>query len=336
MDCMGSASTGMDKVTTCEEQSRLWPRVYQTWEWKGWKVNFRVEKPETMDWDQDRPTVLAIHAFGASVNHWRKNISEWSDAGYEVYAMDLLGFGASEKAVVPYSAELWRDQIVDFIEEMSHSPRQDWILVGNSIGSLLCLMAASFYRRTEALQHRIRSLVLINCAGGLFPVRYSELSPPLAVLLFVFKSILFNPVVGPWFFDSFRSKKNIEEVCRQVYVDQSQVTEELVNILHEPSCDPGASKVYLRVMTAPCGPKPRELLETIPGLPILLIWGDKDPWTPLAGGLHAGNSFPEIHQETELMVLPDTGHCPHDECPGVVNELVLSWLGRHRKVPEGP
>jgi hypothetical protein len=35
-----------------------------------------------------------------------------------VYAIDLLGFGLSDKPIVDYSAELWRDQALAFIEEV--------------------------------------------------------------------------------------------------------------------------------------------------------------------------------------------------------------------------
>ncbi len=57
----------------------------------------------------------------------------------QVYAIDLLGFGASGKPELPdgYSMELWRDQILAFIEEFMDQPP---VLVGNSIGSLACIM----------------------------------------------------------------------------------------------------------------------------------------------------------------------------------------------------
>ena len=59
----------------------------------------------------------------------------------KVYAVDLLGFGGSEKAPVKYSMELWRDLIIDFATEWIDEP---FVIVGNSIGSLASLMVASF------------------------------------------------------------------------------------------------------------------------------------------------------------------------------------------------
>lgn len=55
----------------------------------------------------------------------------------QVYAIDLLGFGASDKPPLAYSTELWRDQLLDFLQEFIDAPA---VLVGNSIGSLIGLM----------------------------------------------------------------------------------------------------------------------------------------------------------------------------------------------------
>jgi hypothetical protein len=40
-------------------------REYETWRWRGYKINYRVEGPK------GGPPLLLIHGFGASVNHFR-------------------------------------------------------------------------------------------------------------------------------------------------------------------------------------------------------------------------------------------------------------------------
>ena len=54
----------------------------------------------------------------------------------QVYAIDLLGFGDSEKALLDYSIDLWKEQVLDFIAAFIDKPT---VLVGNSIGSLVSL-----------------------------------------------------------------------------------------------------------------------------------------------------------------------------------------------------
>lgn len=57
-----------------------------------------------------------------------------------MYALDLLGFGKSDKPVLAYNMELWRDQLADFLADFVQEPV---VLVGNSLGSLTCLMVCA-------------------------------------------------------------------------------------------------------------------------------------------------------------------------------------------------
>lgn len=57
----------------------------------------------------------------------RYNIPELAKK-YKVYAVDLLGFGWSEKALIEYDALVWKDQVVDFVKEIVKAPT---VLVGN-------------------------------------------------------------------------------------------------------------------------------------------------------------------------------------------------------------
>jgi pimeloyl-ACP methyl ester carboxylesterase len=111
--------------------------------------------------------VLLIHGYGASAYHWRYQIPALAQH-YRVYAMDLLGFGWSEKALVEYSSGgLWGQQIQDFINDIiakdpdtvpatssaanssrnsssgSGSGCDPVVLVGNSLGGYACMNAAA-------------------------------------------------------------------------------------------------------------------------------------------------------------------------------------------------
>jgi pimeloyl-ACP methyl ester carboxylesterase len=106
------------------------------------------------------PPILLIHGYGASAYHWRYQLPALSKK-YRVYAMDLLGFGWSEKALVEYSSgKLWGQQIGDFIREVIHqqpgaaaggsetsssssSSKEPVVLVGNSLGGYACMNAAA-------------------------------------------------------------------------------------------------------------------------------------------------------------------------------------------------
>lgn len=276
-----------------------------TWTWENHHITYTVTG--------EGPPLLLIHGFGASLGHWRKNIPAWAQ-GYRVYAVDLLGFGASDKPVLAYSLDLWARMLVDFWRSQIQDPV---VLVGNSIGALLSLML------TVDHPDWVRGAVLLNCAGGLNH-RPEELHFPLNGIMHLFAQAVNHPTIGPWLFNRVRQKSQIRRTLYQVYGNRAAVTDDLVELLYAPSCDANAQKVFASILTAPPGPSPQELLPRLTR-PLLVIWGEADPWTPVSGG--------RIFQDDDraqglvrFVTLPKTGHCPHDDRPEQVNPLVLDWL----------
>lgn len=93
---------------------------YKTWNYNGHKINY-IDVGNDDDEDNDKPPLLLIHGFGASVYHWRFNIPVLARK-YHVYAIDLLGFGLSDKPIIDYAASIWRDQALEFIDQVIKRP----------------------------------------------------------------------------------------------------------------------------------------------------------------------------------------------------------------------
>lgn len=276
------------------------------WHWQGHKIRYTVA-------GTGKPLLL-IHGFGASIGHWRKNIPVLAEAGYQVFALDLLGFGASDKADEKYTLELWQSQIKDFWSEHINEPT---VFIGNSIGALLSLMLVTNYPEIAA------GGVLINCAGGLNH-RPGELNPILGTVMSSFTKLISSPVTGKLIFNNIRRKSQIRRTLYQVYRDRDAVTDELVEMLYQPSCDRGAQKVFASVLTAPPGTSPKQLLPNLT-LPLLVIWGEKDPWTPVSGA-KIYQDLAERNTDVRFEIVKNAGHCPHDENPQAVNAKILQWL----------
>ena len=94
------------------------------WIWRGHRIAW------TRGGAADAPqAVVLIHGFGASLGHWRHTLPALSE-GCAVYAIDLLGFGASDKPrsqlegeparpeSVRYCFDLWAEQVADFVAAM--------------------------------------------------------------------------------------------------------------------------------------------------------------------------------------------------------------------------
>jgi len=280
-----------------------------SWTWQDHTIRYTVQ-------GQGKP-VLLIHGFGASIGHWQKNIPVLAEKGYRVFAIDLLGFGGSDKPALDYTLELWQDQLAAFWQAHIHEPT---IFVGNSIGGLLSLMMLADYPDLSA------GGILLNCAGGLNH-RPDELNLPLRLVMGGFTKLVSSPLVGEFIFNRIRQKSRIRQTLYQVYCDREAVTEELVEMLYQPSSDPGAQKVFASVLTAPAGPHPASLLPKIQQ-PLLVLWGENDPWTPIAGSTLYQEKA-KSDEKTEFYPIAQAGHCPHDEKPEMVNSLMLDWLTKY-------
>lgn len=281
---------------------------FKNWNWKGYNIQYTVI-------GEGQPLVL-IHGFGACIGHWRKNIPILADGGYRVFALDLLGFGGSDKPPLNYTLEVWEELLHDFWHEHIQAPA---VFIGNSIGALLSLMVVANHPEIAV------GAVLINSAGGLSH-RPNELNPPLRIFMSGFNRLVRSKLTGSAIFNRIRQKSQIRRTLLQVYRNREAVTDELVDMLYEPACDPGAQQVFASIITAPPGPSPAELLPRVK-CPLLVVWGADDPWTPIAGA--------KLYQEmrdrgaaVEVVPIPNAGHCPHDEVPDQVNGVILQWLNR--------
>ncbi|XP_014505552.1 pheophytinase, chloroplastic isoform X2 [Vigna radiata var. radiata] len=282
---------------------------YNYWTWRGHKIHYVVQ-------GEGSPIVL-IHGFGASAFHWRYNIPELAKK-HKVYAIDLLGFGWSDKALIDYDAMVWRDQVVDFVTEIVKEPA---VLVGNSLGGFTALVAAI------GLPELVNGVALLNSAGQFGDEkRESKTSEETALQKFVLKPLkeVFQRVVLGFLFWQAKQPARILSVLKSVYINSSNVDDYLVESITRPAQDPNAGEVYYRLMTRFMMNQSKYTLNAVLSelsCPLLLLWGDLDPWV----GPGKANRIKEFYPKTTLVNL-QAGHCPHDEIPELVNKALLDWL----------
>jgi len=115
-------------------------------------------------------------------------------------------------------------------------------------------------------------------------------------------------------------------VLSAVYSNKASVDDELIEVIKKPADYPGALDVFVSVVTGPPGPNPISLIPNI-SIPILVLWGDEDPFTPLDGPVGKYfSSLPSLLPSVQFFILRGVGHCPHDDRPDLVHEKLLTWL----------
>jgi len=272
---------------------------------------------------RDQPALVLLHGFGAASGHWRHNAAALAEAGWCVYAIDLVGFGASSQPAHrrhrPLDNRLWARQVQGFLEQVVQGPA---VLVGNSLGSLVAVTCAVFFpqwvlavvaaplpdptllmpmgRRRRPWRRRLqRRLVVVLCR--LLPL---ELLVPL---------IARTPL--------------LDLGLRSAYSTPTALDRELRRLVAKPALRPQAPQA-LRAMSIGMALRPRAataapLLQRM-RQPLLVLWGSQDRLVPVAISQRLGQHKPDL----ELQLLPQLGHCPHDERPGLFNRALLQWLQR--------
>lgn len=295
------------------------------WVWRGWQTRYtylrcQIERKAVEGHKLDNPPLLLLHGFGASIGHWRHNIDVLSQQ-HTVYALDLVGFGASEKAIANYDVNFWVEQVYDFWQTFIRVPV---VLVGNSIGSLISLVAAATY------PEMVEGLVMISLPD---PAAQAEAIPRrLLPTVELIQNLVASPPLLRLLFPIVRRPSVIRRWVKLAYAKPNSITEELVDILAGPPCDRGATRAFcilFKIMgSTKLGPSVKAVLPSLE-TPILLIWGKQDLLIPPS--FANPNQFTQLNSRLQLTELDHAGHCPHDECPEIVNQLILDWVAQQKQ-----
>ena len=116
----------------------------------------------------------------------------------------------------------------------------------------------------------------------------------------------------------------VEQILRQVYpVNADMVDSELVESIVHPSRHPNAAEVFYRVIKRNGNGPPVYVDDLLSSLevPLLLLWGEKDPWIRPQAADKIQALYPKA-----VRVSVDAGHCPHDEAPAAVNAAIMDFV----------
>ncbi|HEX7541520.1 MAG TPA: alpha/beta hydrolase [Anaerolineales bacterium] len=255
---------------------------------------------------QGEPVFVLLHGFGASLFSWHAVMEPFSQHGM-VIAYDRPAFGLTERPMTwtgenPYSPQASVDLLLGLLD---HFNVQKAILVGNSAGGTVAMQFT--------LRHpdRVQALILVDPAvyeGGGGP---SWLRP-------FYNTPQMNHL-GPLFVRSIQ--KSGLDLIRMAWYNPSKITQETWDGYTKPLKVDNWDRAlwYLTAASQPSG-LPERLGEFI--LPILVITGDTDIIVPTADSVRLASALPNA----TLVIVPQAGHVPHEEQPGLFIQAVVEFL----------
>jgi pimeloyl-ACP methyl ester carboxylesterase len=275
-----------------------------------------------------KPVVVLVHGFACSTVYWRETQKYLQNAGYTVHSVDLLGQGKSVKpgrtsSPTPtyYSIDLWGELVDEYSRRYIGKNDGGIVLVGNSLGSLVALSAATGDWTTSSsssssssssaaaaaaafLPSNVRGLCFYNCGIGLNTRNFLKtVSQPwlkslLTVVFDIFDRLIFdNKALLTYVIDNQVSEEVIKNALLSLYkyadIPESRVDDELVDSFISPvtkDTTDNVVEVIRQIYTNDPGKTPMEFHETYfmdkvndRPMPIHVIWGNKDNVTPLSG-----------------------------------------------------
>ncbi|HEX4206785.1 MAG TPA: alpha/beta fold hydrolase [Ktedonobacteraceae bacterium] len=215
---------------------------------------------------RDAKPLLLVHGFGpgASSYEWRKNIDVLAEH-YRVYAVDLLGFGLSDRQDIDYDAELYTDLLNDFLREVVEQPA---IVVAHGLSCGYIIACA--FRRPQLFER----VVLVSPDPELLQEHFP--TPASAAL----KLLLRTPIVGEFIYNMLTSRQAIRNYYdKEGYHNLGLLTDELVEYIstnaHQPESRYAAAAHVSNHLTMDV----REPFARLQ-VPTIAIWGREGVLTP--------------------------------------------------------
>jgi pimeloyl-ACP methyl ester carboxylesterase len=270
--------------------------------WNGFQVHYRLA-------GQGEKAIILLHGFAASTFSWRLVMASLA-LNATVIAYDRPAFGLTERPLKwtgqnPYGS----DAQIDLLLALMDAQRiEKAVLVGNSAGGALALLAALRY------PERVQALVLVDPAiylgggGGFLP---GWLRPLL-------KTPQFRRI-GPWLVRSIQGWAY--DFGRKAWHDPSLFTDEIWQGYRLPLRAENWDRGLWEFTLASTPLHLEKMLDQVK-VPTLVITGDDDRIVPTENSVRASHEIPGA----QLVVIPAAGHVPQEEQPAAFLKAVTNFL----------
>ncbi|HOS41648.1 MAG TPA: alpha/beta hydrolase, partial [Spirochaetota bacterium] len=249
------------------------------------------------------PHIVLLHGFASSTYTWEKIDRRLNDEGFHIWALDMKGFGWSDKPRdSSYDAISLAEQVNRWMEALDI---EQAIFVGNSYGGGVAAMLAFSYPK------RISKVIAIDPATG----QRMKLPFILRLLRFPFARDIGKLIYAKWM---------IRLVFREVYYHREWITEEQIEEYYQRINTANAIEAQVSLakqinfdLYKAYTTRLHELTQ-----PALLVWGANDKWIPTQLGIDLCATLPRAR----MVIIPECGHVPQEEKPDLTFRLIMDFI----------
>ncbi|MBB4968942.1 pimeloyl-ACP methyl ester carboxylesterase [Saccharothrix violaceirubra] len=265
----------------------------------------------------DGPLVLLLHGFPEFWWTWRHQLVSLAEAGYRAVAVDLRGYGDSDKPPRGYDGFTLAGDVAGLVKALGARRAH---LVGHAWGGLLAWTVGAMHPRL------VDSVTAIAAPHPLTLRRAIRRNPRRHAHVFRFQ-LPFHPerwllaesgaavgrLITSWAGPKWTVSSEFDEVLRR---NRSAMT--IPGVAH---CSAEYYRWAVRSQLRSDGRRFAEAVDKRLGVPVLGLHGTLDPVMPETDS--SAWAVESVHHE-----VPEVGHFPHEESPHTVGRLLSDFLGQ--------
>ena len=246
--------------------------------------------------EDNNPNLILIHGFGNNLHSWR-SITPLLSEHYNIFALDLLGFGLSDKPTdYDYSNVNQAKTVGEFADALK---LDSFIVGGHSLGGAIGLHVAMNNKKTKGL-------ILFN--PGIINTGVPEFARYIN-LIFPFARISAK---------QFANREFREQFLKRSYYNPSIVNEQVMDEIMIGS----KTEDYLQGTSSMLGKfydaNEAELMNQV-NTPTLIVFGIEDRNKSMEEALQLKTGF----KNSKLQLIQDAGHYVHEESPALVSGSII-------------
>lgn len=260
--------------------------------------------------DQQSIPLLLVHGLGDEADTWRHVLPTLA-AQRRVLALDLPGFGRSDKPDAPYTVSWYAAVLGDLLDALQI---ERVALAGHSLGAITC--------HWLALEQPARVKRLALLAGGLAAApRKLDLNTLL----------LLTPGIGEWLYTQLRKDPQAAYASlRPFYADLDALPQPerdfLYQRVNERVWNDDQRRAFFRTLRGLARWLPaqqKSLANRLAGFatPTIVLWGENDH----VASVENGRLLATLQPTANLTVLPGAGHNLHQEQPDIVAKALSGF-----------
>ena len=250
---------------------------------------------------RDGAPLILIHGGNSSLHVWEKMVTVLGDE-FRLISLDLPGHGLTgANTAEDYTTLAMTEAIEDVMDALSIEKA---VWVGNSFGGRVA------WHGTLLRPDRVSGLILIDASG-------SVTGDP--IKLYLAARIARSPA-GGWLVPNFTPKSIVKASLKQVYANDENVTDEIVNRHWELARFPGNRDAVLAMTKLSIERYHWDNIGNI-AVPTLILWGEQDETIPLP----FAKAFESHIKGSMLITYPNAAHVPMEEIPEDLTRDIKSW-----------